>query len=466
MRRAWTRRGFLATCLGAASLAACATRGRPGVGLAYDAARRSASTPPLVLIPGAFGSTIQDLRTGEEIWPASDAQLLLGNYASLELAIDERTLEPLAAGYEPGRVFREGLGRDFYGHVIDTLQREGGYVRCQAGTAPRCEPARALYTHVYDFRLDIPHAARGLAELIARIRADFGDPALRVDVLAHSNGGLLARYYALYGDADLPADGEPFEPTRAGAATVRRLLQVGTPNLGTLQPVLSYLRGEEIGLRHIPAEVIATCTGAPQLMPHPAVPWLIAMDGHPIDVDLFDIGTWRDFSWSLYDPAIAARTIARHGGGVAGRRYLDVLKAYMAKHLRRGRRFAESLAVPPDPRDPRPYVFGGDCELTLARLVAESSGGRLRARERIEDIEAPMPGIDYESAMFEPGDTVVTRSSLLGRRSLDVAAPRSPVETLRIANSVFLCERHQQLTGNTGFQDNLLHALLSVDDDQ
>jgi hypothetical protein len=34
---------------------------------------------------------------------------------------------------------------------------------------------------------------------------------------------------------------------------------------------------------------------------------------------------------------------------------------------------------------------------------------------------------------------------------------------LRVAHSVFLCERHQQLTGNRSFQDNLLNSLLSVD---
>jgi len=65
--------------------------------------------------------------------------------------------------------------------------------------------------------------------------------------------------------------------------------------------------------------------------------------------------------------------------------------------------------------------------------------------------------------MFEPGDTVVTRSSLLGRSSLDVAAPRVGIESLRVAHSVFLCEQHQQLTSNPSFQDNLLNALLSVD---
>jgi len=74
-----------------------------------------------------------------------------------------------------------------------------------------------------------------------------------------------------------------------------------------------------------------------------------------------------------------------------------------------------------------------------------------------------VPGVDYEALMFEPGDLVVTRASLLGRRTLNVAAPRAEIESLTIANTVFLCEEHRHLTGNPSFQDNLLHALLSVD---
>jgi hypothetical protein len=71
--------------------------------------------------------------------------------------------------------------------------------------------------------------------------------------------------------------------------------------------------------------------------------------------------------------------------------------------------------------------------------------------------------VDYAALMFEPGDAVVTRSSLLGRRSLDIAAPRTGFESIPVAHSVFLCERHQRLTGNPSFQDNLLNTLLSVD---
>ncbi len=64
------------------------------------------------------------------------------------------------------------------------------------------------------------------------------------------------------------------------------------------------------------------------------------------------------------------------------------------------------------------------CAPTLRQLVLEEQEGRWQARERVEAIRRPRPDVDYASLMFEPGDTVVTRSSLLGRLSRDVAALR------------------------------------------
>lgn len=450
----WTRRSVLAAGL---ALAACAAP-RPPLVRVYPSAGHAQAQPPLILIPGAFGSSLRDRRTGLEVWPASDSRLLFGSYRELELPIDDATLEPMEDGLEAYAVFRRALGRDFYGEVVDELQRAGGYRRCWPGQPPT-EEGSQLYLFLYDFRLDNVRAARALDALIQQIRADHGDPTLKVDVLAHSNGGLVARYYARYGTADLPETGA-FQPTQAGAGNLRRLLLVGTPNLGTMQPVLSLLRGEEIGLRNIPSEVVATCPGLPQIMPHPGVPWLIDMGGAVVDADLYELDTWREFRWSLFDPRIAQRTIARHGGGADGRRYLAVLREYLGKYLQRGRRFIESLTVGPDAV--RPWVFGGDCELTLSRLVLEDVRGTLHARERPRDVEAPRPGVDYDALMHEPGDTVVTRSSLLGRIGLDKAGSRHACETLQVAHSVFLCERHQQLTGNPTLLDNVLHALFDA----
>ena len=65
--------------------------------------------------------------------------------------------------------------------------------------------------------------------------------------------------------------------------------------------------GEEMGLRKVPAEVVATISGAPQLMPHPAIPWLMDRRGDVIARDVFDLDTWRDMQWSIFDPTTFSR---------------------------------------------------------------------------------------------------------------------------------------------------------------
>ena len=119
-----------------------------------------------------------------------------------------------------------------------------------------------------------------------------------------------------------------------------------------MQPVLSHVRGEELGFRKIPADVVATCSGAPQLMPHPDIPWLYDLDGEPVDVDLYDMATWRELKWSIYQGRTRARVIRRHGGGRKGRQFFATLEAYMAHHLERGKRFHHLLSQPSNDHEP------------------------------------------------------------------------------------------------------------------
>jgi len=439
------------------SLAGCAGVPRPPLRELYRAVPGGPEQPPLVVIPGAFGSTLTSRATGREIWPGSKSKLLLSDYRDLEIPIDPETLEPIAADVMADGVFEHGVGKEFYGDLLDTLESVGGFRRRTPGE-PIDAGQRNYYLYTYDWRLDNVTAVRGLHDLIERIRTDYGDPTLRVDLLCHSNGGLLARYYARYGTAPLPARGLP-DATCEGSNAIRRLLLIGTPNLGTLQAVLSHVRGEEVGLKHIPQDVIATCPGVPQLMPHPAIPWLLDAYGRVVPRSAFDIETWRDLSWSIFDPDVRARAVSRHGGGAVGRRYFGLLEQFLANQLDRGRAFMEALAAPAPPADVAPYVFGADCAPTLARLVAERIHGRVFARERPDDIVVPVPQIDYEHLMYRPGDLVVTRTSLLGRCAPDEGMDCSSGEALRIEHSVFLCEEHRSLMANPSFQNNLLYTL-------
>lgn len=217
-----------------------------------------------------------------------------------------------------------------------------------------------------------------------------------------------------------------------------------------------------MGLRKVPPEIVATISGAPQLMPHPAIPWLVNTHGDVIDRDVFSLETWKDFGWSIFDPKVRERTIQRKGGGKAGRRYLAMLEAYLQRHLLRGRRFLELMAHDKDHRDIKPFVFGGDCDATVSRLVVEKARNRVVAREKASSIIRSIAGVDYERLIHDPGDSVVTRDSLLGRYPHPVRAGFSALPRLSVSHSVFLCERHQFLTGNAEFQNNLLHTLLEV----
>jgi len=462
--RGISRRSLLIAGLTAAGCARLPRPPEPPLRQIYGATPSSPEQPPLVFIPGAFGSNLRDQHSGRELWPASDLSLLVGTYPHLELAIDPDRLEPITDGVIADGIFKDGLGQDFYGRALRTLERAGGYRRRYPGDP--VEPGqRNYYLYLYDWRLDNTRVVGGLHDLIQQIRADYGNPQLQVDLLAHSNGGLLARYYARYGRAVLP-DAGPVVPVDPGANAIRQLLLVGTPNLGTIQPVLSHLRGEEIGLRKIRPEVMATCPGATQLLPHPCLPWLIDLRGAIVNRDVFSMATWQEFRWSIFDPAARRRIIAQHGGGAAGAAYLEMLERYFDRQLHRGRRFIEALTLPGWKDDVPIYLFGGDCSPTLARLVLERVDGRMHARERPGDIVAPRQDVDYAALMFEPGDLVVTRGSLEGRYASALlnasTEPRSCISDLALQTrqSVFLCEEHQQLTGNSTFQDNLLYTLL------
>ncbi len=108
-------------------------------------------------------------------------------------------------------------------------------------------------------------------------------------------------------------------------------------------------------------------------------------------------------------------------------------------------------------------MLGGDCELTPARLLVEEDGGDSVLRLWPDEVKHRAAGVDYGMLMLEPGDGTVTKASLLARESLDPAVPRHAWSHFPLDYAFFLCERHDRLTGNPSFQDNLLHALLSVD---
>ncbi len=449
-------RRAMAVALLTGALAACQAPQRPDFHRLYGTAVGSSDATPVILIPGLFGSKLRDRRSGVEVWPGNVRRVLFSDYRDLAFDFDPITLEVRKDDLEAYGIAETVLGRDFYGPIIRTLVDFGGYVRAQPGT-PAKKGERRLYVFAYDWRQDNVEQSQGLEMLIDAIREDYGNPELRVDIVAHSMGGLIARYYLRYGTRDV-LTGMPSLVSLYGTKRVRKLILLGTPNFGAVSALHGYLAGERVGLRRIPPEVLATMPGGYQLFPHPLSTWLVDSSGQALPDDLFQSETWRQYGWNVHDPAVAARIKAGNGGK---NEYLASLRRFFGFRLERARRFAWMLSTPEPDTAIRYVLFGGDCALTPARIAIEYVAGSPRTRLSPRAMHNAATRDVLETVMLEPGDGRVTRPSLLARETINPTAPQHEESFLPIAYHFFLCERHDRLTGNASFQDNLLNVLLT-----
>ncbi|MBK1621696.1 hypothetical protein CKO42_25570 [Lamprobacter modestohalophilus] len=444
-----------ALSLGIVALIGCARIAKPDLERLYASATDSPGQPPVVIIPGLMGTRLEDAE-GREVWIGSLQRALWSRYDDLALQIDAETLSPDPGGIRPTTITDRFAGRDFYASIIRTLEQAGGYRRAEPGQAP--EGTRNYYVFTYDWRQDNVETVRALDQFIEQIRGDHGGE-VPVDIIAHSMGGLITRYYLRYGPIDVTRDNQ-FPVNYHGEERVRRVVLLGTPNLGSVESLKAFIAGRQLGLRRVPPEVLVTFPSFYQLFPHPINDWLLNAEGEPLDLDPFDLETWQRFQWSIFDPEVRERIRARYEDPAAAEARLALLERWFHKYLERGRRFVWSLTLEMDRAPWSLVVFGGDCKLTPARLVVHETAVGSGLYLHPEAIGSGRPGVDYSQLMLEPGDGTVTKASLLARNVLDPLVPRHPWSFFPLDYPLLLCAEHSALTGNLFFQDNLLHFLL------
>lgn len=426
-------------------LSGCALRAsRPDLERLYADIDDNPAQPPVILIHGLAGSTLVDRDTGKQHWPGSLGDMTFGNYRELARVKSASGEQPQLV---PGELFTGLPGVDYYAGLIDSLERIGRFRRGEPGQ-PVGDDRRRYYLLVYDWRRDNLDAVRQLHQLIEQIRHDYDDPSLRVDVIAHSNGGLVAEYYRRFGPRDV-LDGGPITPWDEGGLRIRRLLRLGTPQLGSVTSLERLLVGMRVALRTVPVEVLATFATPFFALPAPDSDAVVDAAGQPVTVDLFDPALWRAQQWSVFAPEVVARVTASAASAEDGQHRVRELQAMFERHLRRAGRLQSALALHVPAGGSELAVFGGDCTDTPARAVLETDGDKLRLVFAAGDLRQRVPDIDYKRLFIAPGDGLVTRQSQLGRS-----------EHTREAQIFFLCEAHSRLTVNPYFQNNLLYYLL------
>jgi pimeloyl-ACP methyl ester carboxylesterase len=436
---------------------ACAPHQQPDLVRLYASVAEKPKTHPLIVIPGIMGSRLHRADGDREIWPGSLWKLMIaGDFDNLALTIPGSEAiagAPRPAELETGGIFHEIAGEDFYAQIIETLSDAGGYT-CVPREKVTAQSDCVLFA--WDWREGMVAAARELDNLVERLRRLRADPSLRVDVVAHSAGGLVTRYFVRFGGVDVLDEIEP-SITFAGGRKVRQAILIGTPNYGSITALQKAITGYRIGLTGMRPETTATMPGMFQLLPHPDRTWMIDIRGRRLDLDLYDVATWRRYRWSIWDTEVRERIRANFADPSWADAYLAVFEAHFERQLARAVRFHRSLSRPVAVAPTRYVVFGSACLRTPARCLLEEVDGRTHVWLDPKDIKQPLPGVPYEHLMVEPGDGSVTKASLLAMDSLDLDATRGDFP---VAWAVFVCARHENLPANVTFQDNLLNIVL------
>jgi pimeloyl-ACP methyl ester carboxylesterase len=193
----------------------------PGLGGSEFAATTAFS----LNVDNGHGGTFQrSYSAGEKVWVNTFQILLPGDDDYLDaLKLRSDGMTPVAPAVQIS-----GLYWDAYGDLVDYLQRQG-YVM---GTD--------LWLFPYDWRQDVEVTSRRLDLLIthALVAANGGqsDPAAwsirRVDIVAHSLGGLVGRAYIA-------------DPVRAGR--VDQLITLGAPEFGATKALKALVYGDQFG---------------------------------------------------------------------------------------------------------------------------------------------------------------------------------------------------------------------------
>src|SRR5215218_7737277 len=225
----------------------CGARRTPDLGRVFAGAAGRKGKRPVIVIPGILGSRIVNRRTGEVVWPSafrSDVDgLSLPATPDLAANRDELVAARIVEAAKLARIAPEVY---VYHHLLRALEDYGGYREGDWANPPEGGDQDTFYVFAYDWRRDNVESARLLAKRVEALKLKLGRPDLRFNVIAHSMGGLIARYAAMYGDRDLPAGNEKPSPDWAGARDFNKIFMFGTPNEGSMQALEVVLKGYTI----------------------------------------------------------------------------------------------------------------------------------------------------------------------------------------------------------------------------
>jgi pimeloyl-ACP methyl ester carboxylesterase len=418
---------------------------------------------PIILVPGMTGSELRHKDTNEKVW-----------FKTFKSKAEDLRLPILA---DPAKMHDDLVATDVlrnvkiavfplydvYGDFIGGMEKRGGYREENWDTPSENGYKDSLYVFPYDWRLDNVGNARLLIKKVEALKLKLKRPDLKFDIVAHSMGGLISRYAAMYGDTDLPAGRVKPRPTWAGAKHFARIVLLGTPNEGSALSLSALVSGYSIGSVRIDLPfvqdsskfLVFTIPAAYELLPAPGTFRAFDERLKPLHIDLYDPKTWSKYGWNPIDD----KDFPSHFSPAERK----IAPLYFSAALDRARRWHEALAASGGKSDGVTfYVIGSDCKTALDAIVIYRNGNGDKWKtafkpdgfKRADGVK--IADSELKAVMLAPGDGIVTKRSLEAATASERPGSGSMVAP---AEAVFFCEGHNKLPDNDKVQDYVIQLL-------
>lgn len=419
---------------------------------------------PVIVIPGIMGSKLVNSKNDETVWvrlsEAKTDDLRLPVSPNLAANRDDLVATDIVDRY---KIVKFLPGVSVYSDLIKFLEEKAGYRRGNWEVPLSTDDQDTYYIFAYDWRRDNVENAHLLLQKIAKLKAKLKKPNIRFDVIAHSMGGLIARYAAMYGNADLS---EKPLPNWSGAKNFEKIFMLGTPNEGSMNALETLNEGYSIDAPiagrmrpgYLNRQVAFTIPAVYQLLPHGKSAKFYDENLKPIELNIYDPATWRKYGWTALADKEYTSTLSP-AQKTQAERYFETV-------LRRARLFHQALdAKTVTPKSLEIYLYGSDCKNTLNGAVVYFDT-KNEAWKTITDGDSfkNAKGEKVESktvkeTIFAKGDGTVALSSLLAenvsllnKQNLFFASPTS-------TNQMIICEDHSSMTGNKKIQETFASVL-------
>lgn len=378
---------------------------------------------PVIVIPGFGNSRLYDSVDQAPVWGLGKTLFQTRYRDDLDLPVD-----PSSGEFGRDRLVPDGGFAGYHApfniafSLSSALRDYGNYAD------PRTSPdtAGAVYSFAYDWRLSATTNARLLGELIDSIRGQWPDPP-RVDLVAHSAGGMIALSYLKLGGLGPDAStAEIDRASRAAASKVSSVTLLGVPQLGTNEAVRALARGDKLFRRELPPTMMASFPSIPEMLPAAGTVF-IDESGEPVDLDIWDLSTWETLGFAVWDDDSTQE-----------------LREAFAKSLARARRLRELLERPM-PEGVRETAIAGDCVPTAKRILLRADRSLALYPSELSGSEAALGNL-----MFVPGDGSIEATSALGTGS---------------SEQVF-CAGHHGMASDPNVHRALLRVLLEPDSER